>query len=190
MTVVRDSSRLSIRSEDDALDRSQTRAAEGSYSVRFPAVPLVLSAATRHRAAGFKFLFLSLLAFAAAGFLIYELPNTPTLRMEMMIVISICIILGVAMIHWSVRSLLGRLRIDAGGMRWTPGYCGFVVPWKDLRHWSVDSIAFHFRSRKSRSSVTIDRDLLTIDDQNRLQEVLSACIGDRELSSGVIVKVQ
>lgn len=184
LTIVRGGVSSAIRSAAEPRASQAAEFSADSYSVTFPAAPLVLSAASRHRAAGIKFLSFSVLALATAGFLVYELPKTPSLKTELIIVAVVSAMLGVAMLHWALRSLLGRLRIDAGGLRWTPGYSGFNIAWKDLRHWAADPLAFHLHTRKSRTTLTIERDLLTLDDQDLLHATLTACVGERLLDGG------
>lgn len=157
-------------------------ASSGSYSVRIPAAPLTLSAAALHRATGIKFLVGSVLAFATAAFIGYELPNTPTLWTQMIVLILVCGLAGIAMLHLALGRLLGRLRVDAYGVRCTPAYSGFKFAWKDLRSWSADGLSFQFRTRKNGGVYTVARELFSLDDQNRLLATLSACAGEQELA--------
>lgn len=154
----------------------------GSYSMRIPATPITLSAAARHRGSGLKFLALSILAFCTAGFLAWEIPSTPALGVRMAIVAGVCGIAGLTMFHLALRNLLGQVCVDSHGVSWTPRYTGFAIPWKDLHHWSVDAAAIHLRSTKSKSHYSIERDLLTVYDQNRLIGILASCVSEREVS--------
>lgn len=181
LTVVRNRTRLSLHTSDDSANTADSeQAATGSYCVMIPSSPISLSAASRHRGSGIKFLAFSLLAFGTAGFIGYELPKTPTLSTQMIVLIAICTLAGIAMLHLALGKLWGCLRVDARGVRWTPSYAGFDFAWKDLRSWNADHLSFHFRTRKAAHAYSIDRELFSIDDQNRLLAMLSACVGQRE----------
>jgi hypothetical protein len=158
----------------------------GGYTLRIPATPATFSVAARHWGAGIKYAALAVAAAGTAAFLASEVSVMPELRTRIVLVALVCALVGLVMLHLAVRDLFGRLRVDSQGLRWSPWYSGFVIPWKDLQSWNFDGFAFQFRTVK-KALYDLERDLLTTDDQERLHILLSSCAAEKCLDAGTTV---
>lgn len=155
--------------------------ASNRYTLRIPARPATFAFAKQHWAAGVRHAVLSLAAFGAAAFLAIEIPHTPLLRTPMAIVAVVCLLIGAALGHLALRNLLGRLRVDAQGIRLSPRYCGFSIPWGELYRWELDGHAFRFFAAGSKTPRIVEREYLSPADQATLRQVLVACASEKEL---------
>jgi hypothetical protein len=155
--------------------------ATNRYTLRIPSRPATFAFAKQHWVAGVRHAVLSFAAFGAAAFLAIEIPHTPLLRTRMAIVAIVCLLIGVGLGHLALRNLLGRLRVDARGIRLSPLYCGFSIPWGELYRWELDGHAFRFFVAGAKVPRIVEREYLGAADQTTLREMLVACAAEKEL---------
>ncbi|MCE9606758.1 MAG: hypothetical protein K8U03_17860 [Planctomycetia bacterium] len=182
LTVVRPEIRKPLTFRPASAQETAGATHSSAYTMRIPSQPTTFRFAKQSSASGIKFLIFSVLFIAAAAFLLVEMANTPLLRTPIITVSLVCIAIGAALAHLAVRNLFGRLRVDAQGIRLSPGYLGYFIPWSELRGWNMDGFAFRFRSQKSKHDLTVDCDHLTADDRQMLHEVLLSCATEKEFA--------
>ncbi|MCE9608331.1 MAG: hypothetical protein K8U03_25880 [Planctomycetia bacterium] len=153
-----------------------------SFTTRIPAVSTTFFFASRCSSSGLKFLASAAVFLGAAAFLLSEVSQTPLLRLPIVTVSVICIVLGLALAHLGIRNLLGRLRVDSKGIRLSPFYFGFNVPWNELRSWNMDGFTFHFRKYGSKVDLSVDNDHLTAKDSDVLRQTLLSCAANKQIS--------
>lgn len=151
-----------------------------AYTLRIPASPLTFYFSSRRWKSGVKFLLGSVAAIATGSFVASQIVPTPSLRVQGAIVSLVCIIGGLFMLHFALRDLFGRLRIDAHGVRLSPAYLGFSIPWTDLRAWDVDGLAFRFATANSEYIYAADHDLFSSADSVALSRLLSSCVPEKK----------
>lgn len=150
---------------------------------RIPTKPLVYRFSEHCGAAGARNLMGAAVAIGLGVFLFTQISSTPNLKLQIAGVAIFCCGLGLYLLPDALRSLFGKLRIDARGVRVTPGLFGFFIPWNELTHWEVDRVTFRFRSPKSRRTFTTSHQVLGVEQRDELREVLRECAAEREQSS-------
>lgn len=85
-------------------------------------------------------LFLSLQAAVLIGvgvFLLSEIPATPGLKVQMVILSVILITGGLWMVPKIVVNFFGSIRVDQTGIHMEPTLVGFSTPWDQIERWEV-----------------------------------------------------
>ncbi len=152
------------------------------YALQIPLSPVTFVFARQRLGSGLRSLAAGVFGTGIGAFLATQIAATPNLRVQVTIVSVICVLLGLVMLHFAVRDLLGRLRVDSRGIQLSPGYQGFSIAWTDLQEWNIDGMAFHFRSLKSKGPVSVDLEVLQPTERLQLRGLLLACAPDRELT--------
>jgi hypothetical protein len=87
----------------------------------------------------------AILLTAICLFLLSEIPDTPSLRLEMSLISGIGLISAAVLFGLAARDFLGAITINNAGITVTPAIIGFRVPWSALRTWTlrVDPYSSH-----------------------------------------------
>ncbi|MBA4015655.1 MAG: hypothetical protein C0483_00560 [Pirellula sp.] len=155
------------------------------FTFRIPGAPVSFSFAKRTWKSGAKFAIGSLAAFGTSGFLATQVAAAPSLQRQTVLLSVICALAGAALGHLALRSLCGRCRMDASGIRISPRYVGGFIPWRDLQKWEADVLGFRFTVAGRKSPVFVDREYLTFDDQSSMHSMLWACVPEKEIARAV-----
>lgn len=150
------------------------------YALQIPLSPVTFVFARQRLGIGMRSLAAGVIGLGIGAFLATQIAATPNLRVQVTIVSVICILLGLVMMHFAVRDLFGRLRIDSRGIQLSPLYQGFAIAWTDLVEWGIDGMAFHFRSLKSKGQLSVDLEVLQAAERTQLRNLLQACAPEKE----------
>lgn len=77
------------------------------------------------------------LMMTTGSFLLYEIPSTPALRMQMAILAGLLLIGALAMLWKVMVDLFGSVRVDRDGIHMLPAVAGFSAPWSNVLRWEV-----------------------------------------------------
>lgn len=116
----------------------------------------------------------------AGTFLLTHIPGTPNLRLQVTFVALVCLILGLVLVPFASGYLLGRLQIDAYGIRVSPWPIGFRIRWQDLVCWSVEGLQLHLVCHRSAKEQIVPLHVLSSADRLLVRDILRACAGERE----------
>lgn len=152
-----------------------------TFTTRIPAGPLTLQFAKRRWKSGVKSLLGSVAAVATGAFLASQISTTPAIRVQVVIVSGVCIVGGLVLLYLAIRDLLGRLRVDSHGIRLSPAYLGFSIPWTDLYGWEVDGLAFGFSTARSEHTYSAEQALLSDADGAALSALLNSCVPEKRM---------
>lgn len=147
---------------------------------RVPAKPLVYSFFKERGWAGMRSLAASAVCLGIGIFLFTQIGSANSLRVQMGLIATVLCFLGLYLIPSMVRDLFGSLRVDSNGIRMSPGFVGFFIPWNELTRWNVDLVTFRFRSTKAKHAFATDLRVLSNADRYELREVLRDCVTAKE----------
>lgn len=71
------------------------------------------------------------------AFLLYEIPATPGLKVQMAILSMILIFGGLWMVPKIIVDFFGSIRVDQTGIHMEPTLVGFSTPWDQIERWEV-----------------------------------------------------
>jgi len=79
----------------------------------------------------------SVLMMGTGGFLIYEIPATPALKLQMALLAGLLLIGSVIMLWKVLLDLFGSVCVDRHGIHMRPAIAGFSAPWSNVLRWEV-----------------------------------------------------
>ncbi len=153
---------------------------DSSYSTMIPAAPLQCRFVGQRLGAGLRSLAGVLLGIGVGVYLATEVTTTPPLHTKVAFVAAVCGLLGLGLVPFVLRDLFGSLTIDSFGIRMTPRFFGFSIPWDELDRWTMDGPAFRFHSMKSGTTSFVQIDHLSVSHRKSLIETLNSCAPHRE----------
>jgi hypothetical protein len=180
-TARQEPSAVHFRAEQIAAVRHVADRAQ-HFSMRIPSKPVTFSIGKQRWPIGVRYLFGAFIALCASAFLAVEINKVPDLRVQIVIVAVICGLVGLVLVHLAVQNMFAKLCIDSYGIRLTPRYAGFAIPWSDLRGWGEDGFAFRFCSPESKVGYTVGLECFSPEDAALLRRIVTACAFERRLA--------
>ena len=176
------------RETTETLDRPASQRHHQTYvqSLQIPQKPLIYRFAKQRRSTGLRNLAASVLAIGIGGFLVTHVPTSPTLQVQVALLAASCCLIGCYLLPTAVRDLMGRMEVDANGIRVRPRLFGFTVPWDQLTRWEVDIDSFRFVTPKSIRPYTTELSNLSQGECLQLRDVLREAAPEREGASNRI----
>ena len=194
LTIVGQSAPMTIRSRFSKVDHEahhippEARTdAESSknYSLIIPSKPLVYRFVNERFRTGVCFLMGAILGISLGIYFATEIDTSHPLQGKVAFVAALYLILGLAMIPFAVRDLLGQLHVDAKGIRVTRGLGRFSIHWDELDRWKTDMTGFRLHSIKTGVTESIQFSWLTAQARRDMLEILDCCAPEKKTSTRV-----
>lgn len=123
---------------------------------------------------------------ALGGFLISEIPHTPALTTNLVVLGALTLLGGTALVVLAVRDTLGRLTVDDEGIAFSPSPLGGKLAWSNVTAWRLsddgeENAAYRqlmFWTGKGKFPVLFDVAWLNDESLAALRKVLHARLGD------------
>lgn len=153
----------------------------GEFTRRIPAAPLMIRFSKNRVLSGLKFLALAALAVGIGTFIAMQFVDAPSLRTQVVVSSAVCVLGGLGLLHLGLQSLFGRFCVDSDGIRLSPAYMGYCIPWNELRNWDTDAVSFRFTAAGKTKTFLVEKEFLTADDIAALHELLNECVPEKRV---------
>lgn len=153
----------------------------GEFSRRIPSAPLTVRFSKNRVLSGLKYVVLAALAVGVGAFIAMQFVDTPSLRTQVVVSSAVCVLGGLGLLHLGLQSLFGRFCVDSVGIRLSPAYMGYRIPWGELRSWDSDALSFRFTAAGNKKAHVVEKNFMTADDVAALYELLNDCVPEKRV---------
>lgn len=153
----------------------------GEFTRRIPSAPLTVRFSKNRVLSGLKYVVLAALAVGVGAFIAMQFVDAPSLRTQVVVSSAVCVLGGLGLLHLGLQSLFGRFCVDSDGIRLSPAYMGYRIPWGELRSWDSDALSFRFAAAGKKKAHVVEKNFMTSDDVAALFELLNDCVPEKRV---------